>query len=150
MGLYWSTQRSSLSTGHRLCPPITNRPQINASIGISRKKSLKYLFGVVYLSQILTWKKKMFFELISCLLHQKFRPIGQWLWLSGRAVASNSRGPWFESSHWPTFILNIVYCQLYWKDENKRKRGREWSIKNNLDQSGRVAMPTAQTQDCGL
>ena len=38
----------------------------------------------------------------------------------GRAVASNSRGPQFESSHWQKFILNI-YCQLYWKDENKEK-----------------------------
>ena len=38
----------------------------------------------------------------------------------GRAVASNLRGLWFESSHWQKFILNI-YCQLYWKDQNKEK-----------------------------
>ena len=38
----------------------------------------------------------------------------------GRAVASKSRGPQFKSSHWQTFILNI-YCQLYWKDENKKR-----------------------------
>ena len=38
----------------------------------------------------------------------------------GRAVASNSRGLWFESSHRQKIILNI-YCQLYWKDENKEK-----------------------------
>ena len=38
----------------------------------------------------------------------------------GRAVASDSRGPRFESSHRQKFILNI-YCQLYWKDENKEK-----------------------------
>ena len=38
----------------------------------------------------------------------------------GRAVASNSRGPRFESSHREKFILNI-YCQLYLKDENKEK-----------------------------
>ena len=38
----------------------------------------------------------------------------------GRAVASNSRGPRFESSHRQKFILNI-YCKLYWKDENKEK-----------------------------
>ena len=30
----------------------------------------------------------------------------------GRVVASNSRGPRFESSHRQKFILNI-YCQLY-------------------------------------
>ena len=39
----------------------------------------------------------------------------------GRAVASNSRGPRFESSHREQFILNI-YCQLYSKkDKNKEK-----------------------------
>ena len=38
----------------------------------------------------------------------------------GRAVASNSRSLRFESRHWQQFILNI-YCQLYWKDENKEK-----------------------------
>ena len=36
------------------------------------------------------------------------------------AVATNSRGPRFESSHQQKFILNI-YCQLYSKDENKEK-----------------------------
>ena len=38
----------------------------------------------------------------------------------GRAVDSDSKGPWFESSHQQKFILKI-YCQLYWKDENKEK-----------------------------
>ena len=38
----------------------------------------------------------------------------------GRVVASDSRGPQFESSHRQKFILNI-YCQLYWKDKNKEK-----------------------------
>ena len=28
-------------------------------------------------------------------------------------------------------ILKIVYFQLYWKDENKEKRGWEWPIKND-------------------
>ena len=45
----------------------------------------------------------------------------------GRAVASDSRGPRFESSHRQKFILN-VYCPLFWKDENK-ERGRDWPIK---------------------
>ena len=44
----------------------------------------------------------------------------------GRVVASNSIGLWFESSHRQKIILN-VYCQLYWKDENK-ERGRELRI----------------------
>ena len=42
----------------------------------------------------------------------------------GWAVASNSKGPQFESSHLQTFILNI-YCQLCEKTKIK-KRGREW------------------------
>ena len=29
----------------------------------------------------------------------------------------------------------FVYCQLYWKDENKEKRGREWPIFQNDDTS---------------
>ena len=38
----------------------------------------------------------------------------------GRAVASDSRGPRFEFSHWQKVILNI-YSQLYWKDKNNEK-----------------------------
>ena len=41
----------------------------------------------------------------------------------GRAVTSDSRGPWFESNHWQKIILKI-YCQLYWKDENREKEAR--------------------------
>ena len=37
----------------------------------------------------------------------------------GRVVASDTRGPRFESSH---FILNILSCQLYSKDENQEKK----------------------------
>ena len=38
----------------------------------------------------------------------------------GRAVASNSRGQQFESSHRKNVYTNI-YCQLFWKDKNKEK-----------------------------
>ena len=38
----------------------------------------------------------------------------------GRAVASKSRGPQFESCQWQKIILNIT-CQVYWKDVNKEK-----------------------------
>ena len=31
----------------------------------------------------------------------------------GRAVASNTRGPWFKSSRRQNFIMNIVYSKLY-------------------------------------
>ena len=41
----------------------------------------------------------------------------------GRAVASDSS----SNPVIAKFILNI-YCQLYRKDENKRKRGRDWPI----------------------
>ena len=47
--------------------------------------------------------------------------IGQWCGSVGRAVTSDSRGLRFESSHRQKFILNIVNCQLYWKDDNKGK-----------------------------
>ena len=49
----------------------------------------------------------------------------------GRAVASNTTGPRFESSHWQKFIYLLNICLLstvYWKDENKEKRGWEWPI----------------------
>ena len=42
----------------------------------------------------------------------------------GRAVASNTRGPRFESSHQQKFIfkLNIwLLSTVYWKDKNKEK-----------------------------
>ena len=42
----------------------------------------------------------------------------------GRAVVSESRGLQFESSH----RRNFIHYQLYWKVENKEKRGREWPI----------------------
>ena len=51
-----------------------------------------------------------------------------------RAVASNSRGPWFESSHRQKFTFNI-YCQLYWKDEIKEKEAGNGSffVKKNYE-----------------
>ena len=57
--------------------------------------------------------------------------IGQWLWSVGRAVASDTRGPRFESSYRQKkiYILNIwLLSTVYWKDENKEKRGRERPI----------------------
>ena len=44
----------------------------------------------------------------------------------GRVVASNSRGPRFESSHRQNFIYMLNICLLStvcWKDENKEKKG---------------------------
>ena len=45
-----------------------------------------------------------------------------------RAVASDTRGHGFESSHWQLLLniyLLVIVCR---KDENKRKRGWEWPI----------------------
>ena len=42
----------------------------------------------------------------------------------GRAVASDTRGPRFDSSHWQKFIFILNICSLstvYWKDENNEK-----------------------------
>ena len=47
----------------------------------------------------------------------------------GIAVASDARGPRFESRHRQKLILN-VYCQLYWKDENKEKEAAICPFKN--------------------
>ena len=51
--------------------------------------------------------------------------------IAGRAVACNTGGSRFESSHRQNLYWTFVSCQLYWKDENKEKRGREWPIFNN-------------------
>ena len=59
----------------------------------------------------------------------KNRPLGSGCGSVGRAVTANSRGPRFESSHWQHFILNI-YCQLYWKEENKVKEAENGPLKN--------------------
>ena len=72
---------------------------------------------------------------IHLLLDGGFCLFNNWFWGSGggsvgRAVASDSRGPRFESSHQQKFISNI-YCQLYWKDENKEKEAGNCPFFNN-------------------
>ena len=54
----------------------------------------------------------------------------------GKAVASDTRGLRFESHHCQSFIEHFNY-QVYWKDENKEKRGREWPIKKKISLFGR-------------
>ena len=51
----------------------------------------------------------------------------------GRVVASGSRGLRFESSHRQKFILNNVYCQLYWKDENKEKEAGKGPLEKKIE-----------------
>jgi len=55
----------------------------------------------------------------------------------GKVVASDSRGPQFESSHRQKFIMNID-CQLYWKDENKEKESENGPsfFKNMINEGG--------------
>ena len=48
-----------------------------------------------------------------------------------RAVAFNSRGLQFESSHRQKFILDI-YCQMYLKDEYKDKEAGNGPFKKHL------------------
>ena len=45
----------------------------------------------------------------------------------GIAVASNIRGPQFESSYHQNIIMSIYFAN-YWKEENKENRGRECHI----------------------
>ena len=52
----------------------------------------------------------------------------------GTAVTSNCKGPKFKSSHWQKIILN-VYCQLYWKEENKEKETRIGPLKKITDKA---------------
>ena len=63
-------------------------------------------------------------------LRETFTVLGSGCGSVGRAVASNSRGPLFVSSHRQKYILNIN-CQLYWKDENKEKEAGNGPFKKN-------------------
>ena len=53
----------------------------------------------------------------------------------GRAVTYNTRGPRSESSHRQKLYWTFVYCELYWKDENKEKETGNGPFlkKNNLE-----------------
>ena len=57
--------------------------------------------------------------MISC--HVNFSVWGSGCDSVGRAVASFTWGPRFESSHQQKINITFVHCQLYWKDENKEK-----------------------------
>ena len=52
----------------------------------------------------------------------------------GRAVASDTRGPRFESSHQQKFIykLNICYCQLCIEKTTIQKKRPGMAKKNNI------------------
>ena len=70
-------------------------------------------------------KKRSFCNVyIFCLLQTLCAPSGSGCGAVGRAVASKTRGPRFESSHQQKFIYILNICLLstvYRKDENKEK-----------------------------
>ena len=71
--------------------------------------------GLLRRSNFITWSKEKAF--------------GQWLCGSvGRAVASDTRSPRFESSHRQNLLNICLLSTVFWKDENKEKRGREWPM----------------------
>ena len=47
--------------------------------------------------------------------------VGQWLWLSWQSSRFRNQRSAVRIVSLAKFLLNIVYCQLYWKDENKEK-----------------------------
>ena len=57
----------------------------------------------------------------------QFKKYRKWLWLSGRVVASNSRGLWFEFSHRQKNYIECLLSTVY-KDKNKEKSGRDWQF----------------------
>ena len=50
----------------------------------------------------------------------------------GRAVASDTRGPRFEFSHRQLLLNQYFLLTVCRKDENERKRGRKWPIRQRL------------------
>ena len=59
---------------------------------------------------------------------------GQWLWLSWLSSCFHLQRSAVRIQSLAQFIWNI-HCQLYWKDEKKEKRGREWPTLKKRRQS---------------
>ena len=49
----------------------------------------------------------------------------------GRAVASDTGGPRFESSHWQKIMCIYLCTTVYWKDKIKKKRPGMAHLKNS-------------------
>ena len=78
---------------------------------------------------IIVWN---FYKIFWC---TKLAHLGSGCGSVGRAVASDTRGPWFESSHWQKFIYVLNICLLptvYWKDGNKEKEAGNGPFKKKL------------------
>ena len=48
------------------------------------------------------------------------------------AIGSDTRGPWFESSHWQ-LLINKFTVNCFQKDENKEKEARTGQFKKEGD-----------------
>ena len=91
-------------------------------------------------SQGLTWRVRKLTFWASCivspaaycwvrLLHDQHWPVGSGCDSVGRAVASDTKGPRFESSHWQNLYWAFVYLStINCIEKTKIKRGREWPI----------------------
>ena len=76
---------------------------------------MMYLTSVIYFSIVEIFKRNIQFGLTVEVPVKKL-PRGSGCGSVGRAVASDARGPRFESSHCQTFITDnylFIYCQLY-------------------------------------
>ena len=69
------------------------------------------------------------FHLTGCTSFDHNRSFGNCCGLVCRAVASDTKGPRFKSSHPQNFIVNIFTFNC-WKYKNNEKRDREWPIWN--------------------
>ena len=70
----------------------------------------------------------------------KLLPLGSGCGAVGRAVAYNTRGPGFESSHWQLLLNIYLLLTVCRKDENKEKRSGMAHFKKNRYASYQVRL----------
>ena len=78
------------------------------------------------------------------------RKLSRWLGSScgsvGRVVATDTRDPWFESSHRKNFLFRtFVYYRLYWKDKNKEKEAVNGPFFLKKTQDGQIDNDNVKT-----
>ena len=98
-------------------PPITTRPGLNKSLHHQDEKIVGPYYRFIYVHLKPHWAPQFTQQNLALILQQFVCQQNKFAWGSvggsvGRAVASDSRGPLFKSSHWQ---------KLCWKDENKEK-----------------------------
>ena len=91
-----------------------------------------FLFNIISkLMVFYIWLSQNVEQTFAQINHFKLSLVGSGCGSVGRVVASDTKGPRFKSSHRQQFIYTLNICLLstvYWKDENKEKRGRVWPI----------------------